>query len=55
MFTSKKEIVVFVTFFALCITLLTVSVIVKFNYLDLVYLLFLIGCLIRYIYIKVTN
>lgn len=55
MFKNKKETVVFLAFFALCITLLLISVIVEFNYLDLVYLLFLVGCLIRYIYIKVTN
>lgn len=55
MLTDKKEFVVFVMFFALCITLLLINVINSFNYLDLFYLLFFIGCFIRYIYIKVTN
>lgn len=53
--TNKNECAVFVTFFVLCITLLIVNIINKFNYLDLAYLLFFIGCFFRYIYIKVIE
>ena len=38
--------------FVLIIIYLTMSIINKFNYLDLAYLLFIIGCFIRFIYIK---
>ncbi len=55
MITNKKEIAVFVSFFAVCISILTINVVNNFNYLDFIYLLFIIGCLIRYIYIKRTE
>ena len=38
--------------FALIIVVLSINVISKFTYLDFAYLLFMIGCFIRYIYIK---
>ena len=38
--------------FVLIIIYLTMSIINKFNYLDLAYLLFIIACFIRFIYIK---
>lgn len=38
--------------FIVLILFLTVNVISKFTFLDLAYLLFMIGCFIRYIYIK---
>ena len=55
MITNKKETAVFVSFFAVCIIMLILSVINNFNYLDFIYLLFIIGCFIRYIYIKKTE
>ncbi len=55
MIANKKEIAVFVSFFAVCIIFLSFNVINNFNYLDFIYLLFMIGCLIRYIYIKITE
>ncbi len=38
--------------FVAVIIYLSASVINKFDYLDLAYLLFIIGCFIRFIYIK---
>ncbi len=38
--------------FVFIIFYLTMSIIDKFNYLDFVYLLFIIGCFIRFIFIK---
>lgn len=55
MITSKKETAVFVSFFAVCISILMINIIINFNYLDFIYLLFIIGCLFRYIYIKITD
>ena len=40
--------------FVIIIIYLSVSIINEFNYLDLAYLLFIIGCFIRFIYIKKT-
>lgn len=39
--------------FVILIVLLTIGVIIKFQILDFAYLLFVIGCFIRYIYIKI--
>ena len=38
--------------FVVTIFVLTINLINKFTYLDLLYLLFIVGCFIRYIYIK---
>ena len=38
MITNKKEIAVFVSFFAVCISILTINVVNNFNYLDFVQL-----------------
>ena len=38
--------------FVLIIIYLSINIINKFNYLDLAYLLFMITCFIRFIYIK---
>ena len=48
---DKVSSVVFLSFVVI-ITLLSVSVITKFTLLDFAYLLFLVGCFIRFIYIK---
>lgn len=54
MITNKKEFVVFVTFFAVCIIMLVINIIKHFNYLDLLYLTVLIGCLFRYLYLQLN-
>ena len=51
--TKSKTINVVSLLFAIMIFVLTFNLINKFTYLDLLYLLFIIGCFIRYIYIKV--
>lgn len=54
MITNKKEFAVFVTFFAVCIIMLVINIIKHFNYLDLLYLTVLIGCLFRYLYLQLN-
>ena len=55
MITNKKEFAVFVSFFAVCIVILTINVIINFNYLDLFYVLTLIFCLLKYLYLQLNN
>lgn len=55
MITNKKEFAVFVSFIAVCIVILTINVIINFNYLDLFYVLTLIFCLLKYLYLQLNN
>lgn len=52
MLIKDKQSVIITLGFVVLILLLVVNIICEFNILDLSYLLFMIGCFIRYIYIK---
>ena len=52
MITRNKEVGIMSLLFVVVILFLTFSIIKNFDILDLVYLLFMIGCFVRYIYIK---
>lgn len=52
MITKDKESSIIGLFFVGLILILTINVVINFAILDLAYLLFIVGCFIRYIYIK---
>lgn len=53
MLIKDKQSAIITLGFVVLILLLVVNIICKFTILDLSYLLFILGCFIRYIYIKV--
>ncbi|MCI9586022.1 MAG: hypothetical protein HFH45_05275 [Bacilli bacterium] len=54
MLTKDTESRIISLSFVILIVLLTIGVIIKFQILDFAYLLFIIGCFVRYIYIKIN-
>ncbi len=53
MITKNKEVGITSLLFVVVIFVLTFNLLNQFDILDLAYLLFIIGCFIRYIYIKI--
>ena len=52
MITKNKSVGIVSMLFVVVIVVLTFSIVKQFDVLDLAYLLFIIGCFLRYIYIK---